>query len=92
MIFPRSGDHGNGNIAHVVEGVGLIDEVIMKELGCDMISFGWIVGDVFCLEGQGNAKEANKDGGLGLSSGHGEGCFKDFLRVFSTVRALGHKG
>ena len=68
MILSGTGDHGNRNIAHVVEGVWFINKVVVKELGCHMIGFGRFVGDISSFEGQGDSKEANKDGSLSLSS------------------------
>jgi hypothetical protein len=50
MIFARSGDCGDRDIAYVVEGIRFTSEVVMKELGSDMVGLGWVIGDVTSLE------------------------------------------
>jgi hypothetical protein len=89
MILSRSGDQRDGDVAHVVEGVGFTNEVVMEKLSGYMVSLGRIVGNISSFESEGDSKEAEKNGSLSLSSGRDEGCFKDHLSVFSTVRVLG---
>ena len=89
MILSSSGDHGDRNITNVVESIGLVDEVVVEELGVDMVWLRLVIDDISSLEGEGDREEAHEDRGLGLSTGHGEGCFKNFLRVALAVGILG---
>ena len=72
-------DQINRHIAYIIQGIGLIYEVIIEELGSYMVSVSGVITDISSFKGQGDSKKAYKGRGLDLPFYYLKGSFKDLL-------------